>query len=80
MLHFHFQIKSSGYATVDLRFGNNNAYVLEVNPNPYLAIECDFIKSTKHAGMTSNEFVEKIVTLNKVETVNVSLEHPPSKI
>ncbi len=62
-------LDSSGYATMDLRFKDGEAYVLEVNPNPYLAVECDFIKSAKQAGLTSNEFIEKIISLNKFETV-----------
>jgi len=63
------KIDSSGYATIDLRFDKENVYVLEVNPNPYLAIECDFIKAAKQVGMTSNEFVDKIVTMNNKETI-----------
>lgn len=59
-------LNSSGYATMDVRFSNGRVYVLEVNPNPYLAIECDFIKSAKNLGMTPSDLIEKIVDLNKV--------------
>lgn len=68
-------VKSKGYATMDVRFNNEDVYVLEVNPNPYLAIECDFIKSAKQAGMTSNELIENIVKLSAAETVkDISLK------
>lgn len=62
-------LNSSGYATMDIRYANDTPYVLEVNPNPYLAIESDFIKSAKHYGLTSNEFMEKLVLINKFEII-----------
>ncbi len=64
------KINSSGYATMDIRL-DGEAYVLEANPNPYLAIECDFIKSAKSVGMTSNDLIDKIVNLSKPITINI---------
>jgi len=64
------KINSSGYATMDIRF-DNEAYVLEVNPNPYLAVECDFIKSAKSIGLSSNELMDKIVNLTNPETIKI---------
>ncbi|MBS3174795.1 ATP-grasp domain-containing protein [Candidatus Woesearchaeota archaeon] len=63
------RLNSAGYATMDIRYADNTAYVLEINPNPYLAIESDFIKSAKHLGLTSNEFMEKIIQLNNLLTI-----------
>ncbi len=65
------KLESSGYATIDIRF-DNEPHVLEVNPNPYLAVECDFIKSAKSIGVTSNELIDKIVKLNKAETIKIN--------
>jgi D-alanine-D-alanine ligase len=52
----------SGYATVDLRVDKfGNIFVLEVNPNPYIAPESDTAKSALSLGWSYQNLLQKIV-------------------
>ncbi|MEK6947760.1 MAG: ATP-grasp domain-containing protein [Nanoarchaeota archaeon] len=62
----------TGYCSVDIRY-DASPCVLEVNPNCYLAVESDFIKSAKAAGLTSNEFMDKLVSLNSM--IKAEVQH-----
>jgi D-alanine-D-alanine ligase len=64
----------SGYARVDMRMdGESILNVLEVNPNPDISPGYGAARQAKAAGMTYNQFVEKIVML--------ALEkHSPSRV
>jgi len=51
------------YGRVDLRLTHDNeVYVLEVNPNPFLASENEMADAAEKAGMAYAEFIERIVT------------------
>jgi len=50
------------YGRVDLRLTHDDAvYVLEVNPNPFLACENEMADAADKAGMKYDEFIERIV-------------------
>src|SRR6266567_1905848 len=50
------------YGRVDLRLTHDDAvYVLEVNPNPFLAQENEMADAAEKAGMTYNAFIQRIV-------------------
>jgi D-alanine-D-alanine ligase len=50
------------YGRVDLRLAHDDeVYVLEVNPNPFLAVENEMADAAEKAGMKYNEFIQRIV-------------------
>jgi len=50
------------YGRVDLRWTHDDeVYVLEVNPNPFIAYEHEMANAAEKAGMGYNEFVQRIV-------------------
>lgn len=50
------------YGRVDLRLTHDDqVYVLEVNPNPFLAYEHEMANAAAKAGMTYNQFIQRIV-------------------
>ncbi|MCX8170422.1 MAG: ATP-grasp domain-containing protein [Candidatus Bathyarchaeota archaeon] len=51
------------YARVDIRFESKTEtpYVLEVNPNPDISPEAGFTRSLKAAGISFEDFIEKIL-------------------
>src|SRR5216117_532872 len=50
------------YGRVDLRLTHDDAvYVLEVNPNPFLAQENEMADAAEKAGMSYNAFIQRIV-------------------
>ncbi|UCC71222.1 MAG: ATP-grasp domain-containing protein [Gemmatimonadota bacterium] len=50
------------YGRIDFRLTRDQkAYVIEVNPNPYLAFGEDMANSAERAGMDYNAFIERIV-------------------
>ena len=50
------------YGRVDLRLAHDDeVYVLEVNPNPFLALENEMADAAEKAGLKYNEFVQRIV-------------------
>src|SRR5439155_21406471 len=50
------------YGRVDLRLTHDDAvYVLEVNPNPFLAQENEMADAAEKAGMTYDAFIQRIV-------------------
>ncbi len=53
-----------GYARVDMRTGDDKkVYVLEVNPNPDISPTSGTTHQVKAAGMSYNDFVERVVQL-----------------
>lgn len=57
-------LKCSGYASVDLRMNlQGEVYVLEINPNAYLAPESDLAKAAWAAGLSYEEILNKITGL-----------------
>lgn len=54
-----FQI--DGYARLDLRIQDNQAYVIEINPNPSLGEEDDFAMSALQAGISYEKLIQKII-------------------
>ncbi|MFC1808667.1 ATP-grasp domain-containing protein [Candidatus Omnitrophota bacterium] len=51
-----------GYGRLDLRVtSEGQVYVIEANPNPYLAREEDFALSAKKAGFTYEKLIDKII-------------------
>jgi D-alanine-D-alanine ligase len=54
----------SGYARLDYRMQENGRFhLLEANPNPQIARDEDFANSAKHAGMSYETLLQKLVTL-----------------
>jgi D-alanine-D-alanine ligase len=49
------------YARIDIRLKNNTPWILEVNPNPDISPEAGFSRSLKTAGISYEQFVEKII-------------------
>jgi D-alanine-D-alanine ligase len=50
------------YGRVDLRLAHDDeVYVLEVNPNPFLAYENEMADAADKAGLKYNDFIERIV-------------------
>ena len=50
------------YGRVDVRLAHDDeVYVLEVNPNPFLAVENEMADAAEKAGMKYNAFIQRIV-------------------
>ena len=50
------------YGRIDIRLTRDQrVYVLEVNPNPYIAFGEDMANSAERAGLNYNQFIERIV-------------------
>ena len=50
------------YGRVDLRLAHDDeVYVLEVNPNPFLAVENEMADAAEKAGLKYNDFIQRIV-------------------
>jgi D-alanine-D-alanine ligase len=50
------------YGRVDLRLAHDDeVYVLEVNPNPFLAVDNEMADAAEKAGLKYNEFIQRIV-------------------
>jgi len=52
------------YARIDLRLSTDGKpYIIEANPNPYLAWGEDFAESAQEGGIDYNELIDRIVRL-----------------
>jgi D-alanine-D-alanine ligase len=52
------------YARIDLRLSNDGKpYVIEANPNPYLAYGEDFAESAEEGGVDYNQLIDRILHL-----------------
>ncbi|HEU5260717.1 MAG TPA: hypothetical protein VFU41_04730 [Gemmatimonadales bacterium] len=49
------------YGRVDLRLTHDEVYVLEVNPNPFIAYEHEMANAAEKAGMSYEDFIQRIV-------------------
>ena len=57
-------LEQSGYARIDLRLdGSGRVYVIEANPNPYLASSAEFIRGARASGRTYAQTILEIVDL-----------------
>lgn len=57
-------LECNGYATVDIRVDSEGrGFVLEVNPNAYIAPESDIVKAAKASGLEYNDLLDKICVL-----------------
>lgn len=55
-------LKLSGYARIDFRLNNNEEiYLLEANPNPFIAMDEDFADSAKYEGIEYSELLNMII-------------------
>jgi D-alanine-D-alanine ligase len=52
-----------GYARIDFRVDRNKPFVIDVNPNPDLSSDAGFAKAAKHAGLTYQQLIRKLVEL-----------------
>ena len=54
----------SGYARMDLRLAEDGRiYLIEVNPNPELAVGSEFPESSRRSGMEYGEMLQRIINL-----------------
>ena len=57
-------LKLRDYGRIDLRLNKKGeVYVIEANPNPWLASTAEFAMAAKKAGYTYAEIIDKIVKL-----------------
>ena len=49
------------YARIDIRLDGKIPYVLEANPNPDISLESGFVRSLKAAGISYEEFIQRII-------------------
>ena len=57
-------LQLSGYARIDLRVtAQNEIYIIEVNPNPALGREDDFMQSLLKSGLSYDQVLQKILQL-----------------
>jgi len=50
------------YGRVDVRLAHDNeVYVLEVNPNPFIAAEHELAEAAEKSGLKYNAFIQRIV-------------------
>ncbi|MEK6874663.1 MAG: ATP-grasp domain-containing protein [Nanoarchaeota archaeon] len=70
-------LRMHGYGSVDMRVDNlGNVFVLEVNPNCYIAPEADSVKAAKAAGLEYPIFLQKIAQLALArKQIEVILQH-----
>lgn len=60
------------YGRVDLRLGEDGkAYVLEVNPNPWLVSSCEFVMAWKKTGRSYPELIDRIVRYGLARRANL---------
>lgn len=65
------------YARVDMRLKNNSPCILEINPNPDISSEAGFTRSLKAAGISYEQFIEKIIqfALQRGRTTQQAISH-----
>jgi D-alanine-D-alanine ligase len=65
------------YARVDMRLRNNSPCILEINPNPDISSEAGFTRSLRAAGISYEQFVEKIIqfALQRGQTTQQAVSH-----
>lgn len=49
------------YARMDVRYRDNDFFILDVNTNPYIGPECGLIQSAKIAGFSYGEFGSRLI-------------------
>jgi len=49
------------YARMDVRYRDNNFYILDVNANPYIGPECGLVRSAEQEGYSYGQFGSQIV-------------------
>lgn len=52
-----------GYASADVRFDGKSLYVIDVNPNPYIGNDSDFVKAAAVLGMDHGRLLDKFISL-----------------
>jgi len=63
-------LKLRDYGRIDMRLNKKGeAYVIEANPNPWLASAAEFNMAAKKAGYSYTEMIDKIVELARARTV-----------
>jgi D-alanine-D-alanine ligase len=63
-------LKLRDYGRIDMRLNKKGqVYVIEANPNPWLASAAEFTLASKKAGYSYTDMIEKIVELARVRSV-----------
>jgi len=64
-------LKLRDYGRIDMRLNKKGqVYVIEANPNPWLASAAEFTMAAKKAGYTYTEMIEKIVEMARSRDVD----------
>ncbi|MBI5871600.1 ATP-grasp domain-containing protein [archaeon] len=68
-------LKCRGYVSIDVREDNNgNHFVIDVNPNPYIAPDADIVKAAGFAGISYPELLQIIAKLGMERAVSIGIK------
>ena len=69
-------LKLRDYGRIDMRLApNGDVYVIEANPNPWLASRQEFVMAAKAAGLSYTEMIGSIIDLAMSRYVNTTLSN-----
>jgi len=60
-------INCRDYAKMDIRLCDNNFYVIDVNANPFIGLECGLVRSAELEGYSYREFTSQIINSLAIE-------------
>ncbi len=64
-------LKLRDYGRIDMRLTKKGVvYVIEANPNPWLASSAEFAMASKKAGYSYTDMIEKIVELARARSMS----------
>jgi D-alanine-D-alanine ligase len=69
-------LKLRDYGRIDMRLApNGDVYVIEANPNPWLASRQEFAMAAKASGLSYTELIEAIIDLAMSRYLNANLTY-----